>query len=603
MKRSFISFLLVFLTQNLVCFGQDSQAPESQEQVPAKSVIRGRAFYEGSAQPVRRGMIGLLEIEQFLQTKPGKVTFMNEAMSPEGFVLTDDNGEFEIRYVKGGVYYPFVRVQNVLNPQSINSFYGNTSSVSVNKLESFFKKINVDGVSEIYVIVPVKRGAAISGSVSYADGTPAIGVRVKIFRKGSEIGEDELVSIGETQTDDRGYYRRVEMVPGTYFVEASQPSDHGSRNQGSEDWRDFTRNAELKTYFPGVAERKRAEAIDLDWGQEAANTDIQIPDRKLYRISGKVIAKDTQKPLANVKIAFERVGVDGPEFYGSNDSHGVKSNETGSWAFKDLPPGKYRIRISPQKYSYYYNTKTYDDELPYAETVKDFEIVEMDRKQVLVEVPLESAVSGTIHVDDTDVLPKLVRFHLVDRERRVVSTKAIKIEQLKEGAPAKKSQMDFRIGLLSAGTYAIQAEFDDDQHYVKSIRIKGLDVTKGSFTIKESEEITDAKVMVSGDAGTVTGIAYAAKERPAPFTNVLLVPTDPDKQKGENFFSSGWTNSLGEFRIKVAPGEYLVVAGVRKPDTVKTSMDEWIKEIAKTGAKVRIKPNESTKISLTVMSR
>jgi len=602
MRKYPLTFLFVFVAQVVVCFGQDPQPAESQLQTPAKSIIRGRVVYEDTMQPVRRGLIGLLEITQYLQKNASKVTFVNETMSPEGFVLTDDNGEFEIRDVKVGTYYPFVRVRNVINPQSINSLFGNTSSVSVSKLDVFFNKINVDGINEIHVIVPVKRGAAMSGSVLYADGTPAIGVKVKIFRKGSDIGEDELVSIGETETDDRGYYRRVEMLPGTYFVEVSEPSDHAARNRGSEDWRDFTRDAELKTYYPGVAERKRAGEVKLEWGQEAANTDIQIPERKLYKISGKVVAKDNQRPLANVRLAFERIGDEGPEFDGSNDSNEVRSDDTGSWAFKDLPAGKYRIKISPQKYRYYYNTETHDDELPYAEIYKDVVIVDTDVKQFLVELPLESSLAGTIRGTDIDVLPKLVSFQLVDRERRVISTKTIKIEQPKEGAQGKKPQIDFRIGLLSAGTYAILAEVEDDESYVKSIRIRGRDVQKDTFTIKESEEITGVEVIVSGDAGTLSGIVYATTGKPAPLTNLLLMPTDADKQKGENSYYSGWTNSLGEFRISVPPGEYFVVAGIRKPDSVKKPTDEWIKDIAKTGTKVKIKPNEITKISLTVLS-
>ncbi|PYS99789.1 MAG: hypothetical protein DMF63_09835 [Acidobacteria bacterium] len=553
---------------------------------------------------MRRALIGLLEIKQFLQTSAGKVSFVNTTMSPEGFVLTGDDGEFEIRHVRAGTYYPFVQVRNVLNPQSVNSFYGNTSSLSVNKLDSFFQKMNVDGMSEVQVLVPVKRGAAISGTVSYADGTPAIGVKVKIFRSGAEIGEDDFVSVGDTETDDRGYYRRVEMVPGTYFVEVNQPSDHGSRNRASEDWRDFARESELKTYFPGIGERKRAEAIQLDWGQEAANTDIKIPERKLYKVSGKVIAKDTQQPLSKIKVTFEREGDDGPEFYGSNDANQITTDMTGSWSFKDLPPGKYRIKISPQKYSYFFDTRTHDDESPYAETYKKLEIVETDTKEFLVELPLESAISGSIRAnDDKDALPKSVRLYLVDRDRKVLASKLINVEQPKDEAQTKKMQIDFRIGSLSAGTYLIRAEIEDDENYVKSVRIKGIDALRETFTIKEAEEIKDVTVVVSRDSGTLAGTAYGANEKPAPLTNLLLVPADRDRQKGDDSYFSGWTNSMGEFRIKAAPGDYYVLAGVGKPNSVKSSAEDWFGDAAKNGEKVRIKPNETTKISVTVLSQ
>jgi len=575
------------------------------KQVLTNSIIRGRVFYEGSGLPVKRGLIGLLELEEYLQSSAEKVSFINQQMDPKGFVLTSDEGEFEIRNVKAGSYLPYVRVKNVLNPQSINSFYGNTSTISVNKLEDFFKRINVDGVSEINVLVPVKRGAVISGSVAYADGGPAIGVRVRIFRKGTEIGEDEFVTVDETETDDRGFYRRTEMVPGNYFVEVSEPSDHGVRNEDSKDWRDYTRESELKTYFPGVSERNRAGVVSLDWGLEASNTDIVIPDRKLFKVSGTVVGKDTQRPLSKVRIKFEKLNSEGGvDYYGWDWSNQVASDETGSWAFKDLPPGRYRIKVSPQKYdSYYFDSGTKPDESPYAETVKEFEIGDKNLSGYVVELPLEASISGTIVAEDKGTLPNHVRFHLVDKKRKVVSSHGIAVNKPKDGDRGKKTKVDFRIGSLSVGTYSIQAELGGDGHYIKSIRLKGYDATKRDIEIKEGEEITDVKVTIASDGGNLTGIVYIEKGKPAKLTNILMVPTNEDKQQGDAFYFSGWTNSNGEFTIKAAPGEYFVIAGLRKPEDIKISTDEWILQVARNGEKVRIKPDETTKISLTVVSR
>lgn len=76
------------------------------------ATLRGRIIYEDSGRPVRYALVSLVRDEK--------------EKRPDGFysgysakhVKTDENGEFVIRNVGAGSYYPLVKFEGILNRNS-----------------------------------------------------------------------------------------------------------------------------------------------------------------------------------------------------------------------------------------------------------------------------------------------------------------------------------------------------------------------------------------------------------------------------------------------------------------------------------------------------
>ncbi len=128
----------------------------------ANSTVRGRVYYEDTGRAVKRASLILVRAEG----GPG-----------EASGLTDANGEFVFRKVKAGTYYAMINAPGIVTPLAYLDF----SRIQGGEKEAMeeavlnFEKIVVDGVNELNVQIPAKRGGAVSGRIIYENGDPAIG--------------------------------------------------------------------------------------------------------------------------------------------------------------------------------------------------------------------------------------------------------------------------------------------------------------------------------------------------------------------------------------------------------------------------------------------
>src|SRR5829696_3593627 len=139
------------------------RATQNRERPPrepeARSEVRGRVLYDETDRPARRAR--------------GEFT-----------ALTDARGEFRIRGVRAGRYIAFVDVPGVLSPVSFINLAelrgggGDPGMPDLGEGRAFFDYVEVDGKEDVSVVVRARRGATLSGRVTYADGDPAVNVSV-----------------------------------------------------------------------------------------------------------------------------------------------------------------------------------------------------------------------------------------------------------------------------------------------------------------------------------------------------------------------------------------------------------------------------------------
>jgi hypothetical protein len=592
---SYFNPLLIIACLSLVSFSQTLRKgePQPSPEFQAKSIVRGRALYEGNERPVRRGMIGLVSITDFEKQSAANRYSTIEDIRPPNFVITDDSGEFAIGNVKPGTYYAFVNVPNVINPQSINRYYGRNSRTSFAKLGEIFQKIVVDGISETIVTVRVRSGGAISGRAQYPDGSPAVGMTVKVIRKATVSSDYPFVTVQDLKTDDRGYYRFTELPPGSYIIDVVEHAVHRGEISEYDDWRGSD-GSELITYFPSTSILDQAESVDVDWNVERSNLDIIIPDRRLFKISGVVIGKDTQKPVEKIIVAFQRiVSAKDDGFFDGSDRNQVTTGPNGTWSFKELPKGRYRLQVS-QCANYYCDLVEGENAPTYGTAVKEIELDADDLTDLKLEIPPAASVSGTVVVDGDKEIPDDVSVSLFDFKSKLEASTRKHRNQDDVPPKGKKNVWNFRIGMLSEGSYRALAGNDD--YYLKSLTVGSTDYSNADLKVVEGQDIKDVRIVLGIDAGTFNGKIFQAKDIPAQFTAVLLVPVEISKQGGLSFYCSGETNSQGDVLITAAPGEYFVTFPTREHN--RFTENDWLDKATKNAERVTIKSEKTIDVKI-----
>jgi hypothetical protein len=147
------------------------------------------------------------------------------------------------------------------------------------------------------VNVTIERGAAISGTVSYDDGSPASGIVLSLLVRQKDSWRPIPSNPFEKSSpyavaDDRGQYRISGMPPGEYLLEAElnlmkafySIDGHGNTTGGQ------VSIASLAIYSGGKTRRRDAAPFTLTSGEERRGEDIQIPLSRLHTVRGNVVA-------------------------------------------------------------------------------------------------------------------------------------------------------------------------------------------------------------------------------------------------------------------------------------------------------------------------
>jgi protocatechuate 3,4-dioxygenase beta subunit len=172
----------------------------------------------------------------------------------------------------------------------------------------------------------------ITGRIIDSNGEPVKGATVLALS--SRFGPDgrELLRSGTTSTDEKGQYRLAELIPGNYFLRASNP--------------DINRSA-VATYYPNTTDILAAAAIHVSSGAEARGTDIQIATGRAYSLRGKAILAVTGAPAGGFTLtAMHHEGNSSRAYTSQLETH---THSDGTFEFIGLPPGQCTLQVLPTR--------------------------------------------------------------------------------------------------------------------------------------------------------------------------------------------------------------------------------------------------------------
>jgi hypothetical protein len=514
--------------------------------------------------------------------------------------LTDGDGNFQMKNVQAGTYFAMVNAPGVISPLAFADISNMRSGISENeelsKASEGFEKIVVDGITDIDVQIPARRGGAIGGRVSYDNGDPAIGVKVEILRKVKDkflpvvpnFGSFFSMMIGGSgyQTDDRGIYRFSGLPAGEYIVKITENISHVEKSNRSGDavfemmFGGGGTNSLLNIFYPDAFDSKSANIINVELGQEISEINLTIPSRSLYSVEGKIVARKDKSPV-KARISIKREGEEGvSSIFGElgRREESSTTDENGNWKFKELPKGNYKLIVEPvqgeidysQALSDYYNSNSnvmpnlekYAPPKPkLAKKVQEIKLDDKDLSEIIVELGSGATISGNVTIENKGEMPKSLVMQAVNEasELTVTGTVGNTPDALMQKAPKPAApDNDFRLENVPEGKTFFYVQHDEN-YYVKSAKAGNIDLLGGAIDLKDGEIIENAQIILATDVATVKGKILDAQNEPMKKGDFVLVPTDASKQKNSTFYRNVFANEKGEFERKLAPGEYAVV--------------------------------------------
>lgn len=301
-----ISKVLVVL---VLCSAAAAQTAPSQE---ATGRVAGHVYCNDTNGPARMARVILEPVSDVHDATQPHYSLERPSTNA---VQTGLDGSFTMKDVKPGAYYLIAEMPGYLSSVASLSDedWGHPTAAVADRMAKILQRVFVEAGRTALVNLSLERGAAVNGTVSFDDGNPAVGVRVKALREKSD-GSWETVRLDAIQpfmstgivTNDLGQYRIAGLAAGHYVIEASlsisnirvtgfmgQMSGIEERSQSS-----------LAFFSGGKLKAEKDAAFALAGGESRPGEDILIPLSKLHTVSGTVVTESDGRPARVDKVSL-----------------------------------------------------------------------------------------------------------------------------------------------------------------------------------------------------------------------------------------------------------------------------------------------------------
>ena len=268
--------------------------------------VAGHITCADTQRPARLAAVRLVRVPKPTDPKPARNTGDAAPMSDE--VQTALDGSYTLRDVKPGLYYLVAEKEGYLLPLGAFSQkdLATPDEATKQQIAAAIHTIAVGPDQTTREDMVLERGATVSGTVLYDDGSPAsgLGVELLVKDKDGKWVPAELFryrsQAWNMPTDDYGHYRITGLPAGEYATEVNLSlSDVETvtgpvpNNPSQTLTVNITRTRySLPLYSGDVFRKPKAVAYTLGEGEVRAGSDLVFPLAKLHKVGGQVLAKD-----------------------------------------------------------------------------------------------------------------------------------------------------------------------------------------------------------------------------------------------------------------------------------------------------------------------
>lgn len=301
---------------------------------PTKGAITGIVICADTGKPSRFATVTLSAAPQ-----KGEKVEGGEPLPSTESTVTDLDGRFRLEAVEPGRYYAFATLEGYLDPMRGLDFARFDQMANDQERELDAIKQWKDHLVEVTVGVHrtadvalrVERAAEIDGTVTFDDGSPAIGMHFQLARKTEKNGWSGVGlalfdpwSISST-SDSHGHYRLTNLSTGEYAVCAMMPSE--------------SQDAAPRVCLGNTFRAKDAATVKVRAGEAASGVDITIPLTGLRSVGGTITALSDGHSIGNATVRM---------LYADDREKARETtvDEDGSFSFQYVPDGKYILQVS-----------------------------------------------------------------------------------------------------------------------------------------------------------------------------------------------------------------------------------------------------------------
>ena len=310
---------------------------------PTKGAVAGIVLCADTGKPARFATVTLSAAPKVnAKTDKSKAEENGDQGSPlpaTETATTDLDGRFRIEAVEPGRYYAFATQEGYLDPLTALDF-ARLSALGTDKERNLdaidqWKDHLVELTASVHktseVTLQIERAAEIGGTVTFDDGSPAIGMHFQLFRKSAKSG---LTEVGlalfdgwstHAVSDSHGRFSVTNLLAGEYAVCTLMPS-------GSQD-------AAPRVCLGNTFRKKDAATMKVQAGEVVGGADIVIPLSGLHAVAGTVTALADGHALGRGTVRL---------LYADDREKARETSilDDGSFSLQYIAEGKYILAVS-----------------------------------------------------------------------------------------------------------------------------------------------------------------------------------------------------------------------------------------------------------------
>ena len=344
-----LAYLVCMTTAPFVSQCQETkESPDTPAQEQVGSVT-GHVYCDDTHQVARLANVTL----QPLSMAATKRKDLNGAVGTPTITTTDLNGRFTLSDLSPGTYLVLAWMPGYVSPLTQITEDTDLRAHFLQTLETVLPQVEVKGHQTSTIDVTLRRGAIVTGSVTYDDGTPAVGFHVKaMLPPGTKNGGRTLLlsdtaaeALGFDITDDGGHYRLSGLPAGSFVISISPGgSGRGCGILGGSCKFVVTppNSGIFKIYSGNVLRLKDAKTFSVVEGGQRDDLDIVIPVMKLHQVAGVVVARSDGHPLRGGSVQL---------LYADDNSIAQTThvNEDGTFVLNFVQDGTYQLKVSKEQ--------------------------------------------------------------------------------------------------------------------------------------------------------------------------------------------------------------------------------------------------------------
>jgi hypothetical protein len=261
---------------------------------------------------------------------------------------TDMNGAFVAENVAPGDYYIFAAKAGYVQP--LNQVQAALDAgADPHKLLPGIPVVHVVAEHTANAEVTIDRGAAVSGSAQFDDGTPVTGANVLVTPAKTDTKqpppEFAMLAAGGlssifSMTDDLGHFRMSGLAPGEYVVQIVLPLKNlMNLTAGSFNFSRMMAEKPLVAYAPAALHKADAKTIKLGTGEDKRDVTVTFNLNGMHTVSGRVASLEDHHGLNAATVTVTD----------ANDKDFVRSagvDAAGNFTVTFVPAGTYALKVT-----------------------------------------------------------------------------------------------------------------------------------------------------------------------------------------------------------------------------------------------------------------